>query len=62
MMLTVEDFPLKALGALVYARTRSSPVFTAMTPEMARQLVTVMNGRAVDERPYANFKEWLVIH
>lgn len=42
-MLRAEDFPLIAVGACVYRRTMSSPLFTAPSPQMAADLVLRLN-------------------
>jgi hypothetical protein len=41
--LTKDDFPLMAVGANVYRRTMSSPLFTAPTPELAAELALRLN-------------------
>lgn len=43
MDLTSADFPLYAIGALVYRRTLSSPLFTAPNSELAADLVARLN-------------------
>lgn len=59
--LTEDDFPLREIGTLIYARTQSSPVLTAATPEMASQIVGTLNTRATEERPDIDNRNWLVI-
>ena len=49
-MLTAADFPLRNIGPLIYARSQSSPVLTAATPEIADQIARVLNTKASDER------------
>lgn len=41
--LTKADFPLRAIGTLIYARSQSSPVLTADWPERAEQIVAWLN-------------------
>ncbi len=38
-----EDFPLLAVGANVYRRSMSSPLFTAPSPELAAELAFRLN-------------------
>lgn len=44
--LTKADFPLRAIGTLIYARSQSSPVLTADWPERAEQIVAWLNEHA----------------
>lgn len=39
MNLKPEDFPLQAIGALIYRRTESSPMITAADERLAADLV-----------------------
>lgn len=41
--LTKADFPLRAIGTLIYARSQSSPVLTADWPERAEQIAGWLN-------------------
>lgn len=43
MPLTPADFPLIAIGASVYRRMMSSPLFTAPSAEVAADLVSRLN-------------------
>lgn len=61
MTLVARDFPLRNIGPLIYARTMSSPVLTATTPEIAEQITQVLNTTARDERPDIDMRDWLVI-
>jgi hypothetical protein len=45
MPLTIDDFPLKAVGPLIYAKTLSSPVLTATDPTVAELAVKFLNER-----------------
>ena len=49
--LTSADFPLFAIGPLVYRRTESSPIFTAPDDAMARDLARRVN-RDFQHIPY----------
>lgn len=63
MRLLPEDFPLKAIGPLIYGRTQSDPVMTAASPGIAAQIVPVLNGQAKVDRPDLIFDpNWLRIH
>ena len=62
MILTVHDFPLTAIGTLIFARTQSSPVLTASTPAIARQVVDSLNNAAGEERPGEVGKPWLTVN
>lgn len=42
-----EQFPLYAIGALVYGRMNSSPVLTAASPQIAMQTVYLLNKAAM---------------
>jgi hypothetical protein len=42
--LTKADFPLWAIGTLIYARSQSSPILTADWPERAEQIVAWLNA------------------
>lgn len=41
--LNVDDFPIHAIGQLVYARTRSTAVCIANTDAMATEIAAAMN-------------------
>ena len=41
--LTPADFPLRAIGALVYAKTQSSPILTAASDAIAADLCHRLN-------------------
>jgi len=41
--LTKADFPLRAMGTLIYARSQSSPILAADWPERAEQIVAWLN-------------------
>jgi hypothetical protein len=41
--LTPEDFPLRAIGALVYAKTQSSPILTAPSDAIAADICDRLN-------------------
>lgn len=43
MKLTDDDFPVKAIGPLVYARTWSSPIATCTDDEMAADVAERLN-------------------
>lgn len=43
LRLTEQDFPLRAMGNLIYGRTQSSPICTTMTTETAEQIANGMN-------------------
>lgn len=61
-MLTIADFPLTAIGTLIYARTQSSPVLTASTPAIARQVIDSLNNTAREERPGEVGAPWLTVN
>jgi len=42
-----EQFPLYAIGALIYGRMNSSPVLTAASPQIAMQTVYLLNKAAM---------------
>jgi hypothetical protein len=53
--LVADDFPLFAMGALVYRRTQSSPLFTAPNPDLAEELVRRLNAsNALDQAMQRN--------
>jgi hypothetical protein len=62
MYLTVEDFPLTALGPLIYARRFSSPVLTACNDAVALVVCQSLNALAVEQRPGEVGGPWLVRH
>lgn len=43
MLLIDDDFPLNAVGNHVYAITRSSPIVTAVSDEMAAEIALRLN-------------------
>ena len=45
--LTLADYPLLAIGPCVYARSQSSPVFTATNDQMAIFLAAQLNAKAM---------------
>lgn len=61
MILQAEDFPLKAIGSLIYARRYSSPVLTACDDALAGVIAAALNMQARSERPDLIFTDWLTI-
>lgn len=43
MKLSPDDYPLRAVGPLVYARTRSSPIITAVDDQLASDICHELN-------------------
>lgn len=43
MLLTDDDFPLIAVGNLIYAVTRSSPIAIAVNDDMAAEIALRLN-------------------
>lgn len=62
MHLKVEDFPLTAIGPLIYARSWSSPVLTACDDQLAGIICAALNAQAERERPGQVGGPWLVRH
>lgn len=62
MLLEIEDFPLTAIGPLIYARRYSSPVLTACDDQVALTVTESLNALAKRERPGEVGPSWLVRH
>jgi hypothetical protein len=52
--LTPADFPLLAIGACVYRRTLSSPLFTALSAEIAADLAFRLNSQECEYKRLAS--------
>lgn len=61
-MIRPDDFPLIALGPLIYGRTKSSPILTCDDDTTARQIIGVLNTQADMEIMAMPAADWLVRH
>jgi len=50
MTLTDNDYPLRAIGPHIYARTRSSPVLTANDDQLADTVAKSLNAQHLVEK------------
>jgi len=62
MILSPDDFPLRAFGSLIYSQTRGEAIMNVCSADMAAQVVRSLNKMAVDECAGTLFIDRIKIH